>query len=1028
MAEPKPKARRMAKEKDVPTVSPKTGAATGATASSAVESAKVETDPAATGADEAMPLLLQASEAPQIEACADVAAAAPNGMKWSMTSLLEMDSVQSQAEFIQNWSTEVKARVDSALLKYLQAHRDSVPMDIPASVMAIPPLAISDAAAGASLSAFREVMNYNNLHSSFRHTAQYEAAGTIWMLDPCGPSVFDESVTAGKIEAARWQWSEDVFVQSATNPEQRRFSFDVPLPARMIKAEMAQRKDPNSPGVVMSAPLPMIAGRAHVLAWYSAVSDALLGENTNHKRVIRLFEAALSVPIRLRLCPDEDGCALASLQYAEAAGMHAAASGADSFWVFAERVGRLSAVKLATKENMSGTRLATKMRSLGITFKGKSIAEGCAKALKALLPFVYHAGCKHAHSLAEAVCPELKDMTLLMRMAHLCTKRASGGGPSATGGPDHANSCMAFLIDSFRVARLTGEFPKDDSVTVSKILGQEKKTPGWANILFKKQDLVGFLMHEADLLDRSMAQHVQMFVTPAAVVKHFSATGEDGLVDQHLKAASGATGGSLNECFAVKVAEYRDAQVNVFKVQMLLDLIWGTWAGVYEEDFEQLATQECVSGSGAFLWHRHLSDSSAELGLKYRAFLAACSVGPVAVASAASGASAVAVAGVGASELGESDQKEFKRVQELLLSMRRQSVNFIAMPIVGGASGAEYSTAQLNKAWERMRLGHMFSRKKGDRRGLILSADLFPPNLTKHGKLGGLVEQIAVDTERMKRTISFMLQKRGKDDVVMLFDGRSRHCRKVMEQFEDDLTASGACGVTEVWFVYVQPSKTKDPRAPGRSVSFASNNKEAALFSWPARNKTKAKVIHRCEFNTCGEVSTSSTTYTGIPMRRLGELPRMEYETKSSILGSSASGGASGKRLQADIEEKGHPFSWAEAKPLQLWQRMCEHHGLTHIVDFTPGSAALAVAASGAMQYEGIAISEEHQKWMDSVLDRCIMYMVGQDKNVAAKLGGDADFTAKVEKFFAGTMQEARRFLEPTDEDNDSSDSSGEEV
>ena len=62
----------MAKEKDVP----KTGAATGATASSAVESAKVETDPAATGADEAMPLPLQASEAPQIEACADVAAAA----------------------------------------------------------------------------------------------------------------------------------------------------------------------------------------------------------------------------------------------------------------------------------------------------------------------------------------------------------------------------------------------------------------------------------------------------------------------------------------------------------------------------------------------------------------------------------------------------------------------------------------------------------------------------------------------------------------------------------------------------------------------------------------------------------------------------------------------------------------------------------------------------------------------------------------------------------------------------------------
>jgi len=311
---------------------------------------------------------------------------------------------------------------------------------------------------------------------------------------------------------------------------------------------------------------------------------------------------------------------------------------------------------------------------------------------------------------------------------------------------------------------------------------------------------------------------------------------------------------------------------------------------------------------------------------------------------------------------------------------------------------------------------------------VIFSADLFPPNLTKHGRAGGLAEQVSVDMERMKRTIAFMMQKRGKDDVVMLFDGRSRQCRKVMELFEDELAASGACGVTEVWFVYVQPPKTRDPRAPGRSVSFASNNKEAALFSWPIGSKTKHKVIHRAEFNTCGEVSTTSTTYTGIDMRRFGELPRMDHDTKLSILGSTASGVASGKRLQADIDEKGHPFSWAETKPLPLWQRMCEHHNLTHVVDFTPGSAALAVAASGAMQYEGIAANEEHQKWMDSILDRCTMYMVGQDKKVAANLGGDAELTAKVEQFFAGTMQEARRLMEPIDEAQACSDSSGEEA
>ena len=205
------------------------------------------------------------------------------------------------------------------------------------------------------------------------------------------------------------------------------------------------RAEEGSTGVVMSAPLPMIAGKAHVLAWYSAVSDALQDEHLNHKRVVRLFEAALSVPIRLRLCPDGDACALAALQYAEAAGMHAAASGADAFWIFAERVGRLQDISLAIKEGLSVPKLATKLRSLGITFKGKTMTEGHAKALKNLMPFVLNADCKQAYMLAEVFVPELKEMTMLMRIAQLCSKRASGGSTPASGGQTQAHACMAFL-------------------------------------------------------------------------------------------------------------------------------------------------------------------------------------------------------------------------------------------------------------------------------------------------------------------------------------------------------------------------------------------------------------------------------------------------------------------------------------------------------------------------------------------------------------------------------------------------------
>ena len=112
-----------------------------------------------------------------------------------------------------------------------------------------------------------------------------------------------------------------------------------------------------------------------------------------------------------------------------------------------------------------------------------------------------------------------------------------------------------------------------------------------------------------------------------------------------------------------------------------------------------------------------------------------------------------------------------------------------------------------------------------------------------------------------------------------------------------------------------------------------------------------AKLVQRSEFNSCGEGATSATTYTGVPMHRFDELPRMDADTKANILGVAAAGAVAGKRMSKNIEEKGHPFSHCEVKPLNLWQRICEHFGVTHIVDFTPGSAGLAIAATGAMEY-----------------------------------------------------------------------------
>ena len=65
----------------------------------------------------------------------------------------------------------------------------------------------------------------------------------------------------------------------------------------------------------------------------------------------------------------------------------------------------------------------------------------------------------------------------------------------------------------------------------------------------------------------------------------------------------------------------------------------------------------------------------------------------------------------------------------------------------------------------------------------------------------------------------------------------------------------------------------------------------------------------------------------------------------------------------------------------------------------------MAVAASGAMQYEGLAGNDAHRDWLDSIVDRCVMYKAGHEEGYAEQLGGDAEFVGKASKYFGGTRR-----------------------
>ena len=153
----------------------------------------------------------------------------------------------------------------------------------------------------------------------------------------------------------------------------------------------------------------------------------------------------------------------------------------------------------------------------------------------------------------------------------------------------------------------------------------------------------------------------------------------------------------------------------------------------------------------------------------------------------------------------------------------------------------------------------------------------------------------------------------------------------------------------------------------------------------------------------------------------------MDYATKSTILGGAAAGAVPRHRVAKDVDNRGHPFSFSESKPLPLLQRICMHNGVTHIVDFCAGSAAMAISTSGMIEYEGLAANEVHRDWLDSTVDCCVVYLAGEDKDYAKRLGVQDASLEKLSTLFSGTMLEARRMLEPVQDEEGSEDSEDED-
>ena len=172
------------------------------------------------------------------------------------------------------------------------------------------------AAAGARdlPTSFKEPWSMANCPNSLTSTGLYEAAGPIWQFDPCCEEWDGQELLQGDASWVQWKaclghWSEVNFVNSSPVPEQRRFVFPGYIPTAVRSVDVV-----NATGVKNGffQDLPVCGGHIMLFSLYGALDDALAaaagasGEEARKQavaRVLRLYEASLSVTIRMRVAP-----------------------------------------------------------------------------------------------------------------------------------------------------------------------------------------------------------------------------------------------------------------------------------------------------------------------------------------------------------------------------------------------------------------------------------------------------------------------------------------------------------------------------------------------------------------------------------------------------------------------------------------------------------------------------------------------------------------------------------------------------
>jgi hypothetical protein len=310
---------------------------------------------------------------------------------------------------------------------------------------------------------------------------------------------------------------------------------------------------------------------------------------------------------------------------------------------------------------------------------------------------------------------------------------------------------------------------------------------------------------------------------------------------------------------------------------------------------------------------------------------------------------------------GLEDPFGFDLVRRLVLRRRALAAEAARKKLATVGTCKPVAEAQLQQFFEKTQAYQFAAKAAQSHRVFVFSADTYFEGGTLAGPQGKPWCTPVPWGTGADVIMKWMLTNTGPGDVLMVCDGRSKACRKKLEEFMDK-----ARHVSEVWVIY-KPS----PRL-GRSVFLASDNRETIWISMPANKTLIACKPRSGECNSAGESTTHDSTYSGVSPMPWLSMPLVSAVDKEKIHGVQP---ATPREKLFDCS-MGQPLFWNERKTPAFWGQLMEDVNAKSVVDLSPsGSLGRACLAKGIF-YTAVAKNPEHNSWLQNLLDRSAMQII----------------------------------------------------